>query len=87
MVANGIGYLVLITRPTGNLTYDGRTVAYVPLTDTVEPASIVLAHPARGRPTRLLELFAKHCVVHFSETPPPGDGPPARSPQIRTKLP
>ncbi len=86
MVANGVGYSVLVTRPAGDLTYDGRTVACVPIADTVEPARIVLARLARARPTRLLEAFAEHCVVHFSEIPPSDGGTPARSAQTRTKI-
>ncbi len=65
MVANGIGYSVLVTRPASDLTYDGHKIACVPLSDAIEPAHIVLARLAQARPTRLFETFAEHCVDYF----------------------
>jgi DNA-binding transcriptional LysR family regulator len=87
MVANGVGYSVLVTRPASDLTYDGRTVACVPIADDIEPARIVLARLARARPTRLLEAFAEHCVAHFSEVLPPGDGAPSRAARAKAMRP
>lgn len=65
LVGNGVGYSILVTRPPGNLTYDGREVAIRPLADKVEPGRICLARPARTRPTRLSETFEQHCRVYF----------------------
>ena len=84
MVANGVGYSVLVTRPASDLTYDGRAVACVPIADALEPARIVLARLARARPTRLLEAFAEHCVEHFRDILPPERATPARKARVKT---
>jgi len=87
MVANGVGYSVLVTRPSNDLTYDGCAVACVPIADALEPARIVLAHLARARPTRLLEAFAEHCVEHFLKILPPKPTAPARKARSKSSAP
>jgi DNA-binding transcriptional LysR family regulator len=66
MVASGLGVSLLVTRPAGDLAYDGQGVACRPLTDPVEPGHIVLARLAQSRPTRLVETFAAHCRCYFA---------------------
>ncbi len=66
MVASGLGVSLLVTRPAGDLAYDGQGVACRPLSDPVEPGHIVLARLAQARPTRLVETFAAHCRAYFA---------------------
>lgn len=73
MVGNGAGYSLLVTRPAGDLTYDGRRIVCLPLADPLEPSRIVLARPSGARPTRLLECFGAHCKERFAARfGPPG---------------
>ncbi len=66
MVGHGFGYSLLITRPQGDITYDGRKLACVTLEDDVRPGRIVLARLASMQPTRLMQVFTDHCEKHFA---------------------
>ena len=67
MVGNGMGYSLLVTRPAGDQSYDGRPLACRPLVDDVEPGRVVLASLGQSRPTRLAEAFAEYCRAYFAE--------------------
>ncbi len=54
MVGWGLGYSLLVTRPDGDRTYDGQSLAIRPLQDPAQPSKIVLARLASLRPTRLM---------------------------------
>lgn len=58
MVGQGLGYALLVTRPVGDLAYDGREIAVRRLESTAEPSRIVLARLASLRPTRLVESLS-----------------------------
>lgn len=66
MVGNGFGYSVLVTRPAGDLTYDGKRIVAIPLSDDVPQGQIVLARMARTRPTRIAQAFTTVCKNHFT---------------------
>jgi len=57
MVGQGLGYSILVTRPEGDMTYDGHALAIRPLRDPVAASPIVVARPMSLRPTRLVEAF------------------------------
>ncbi|WP_306115656.1 MULTISPECIES: LysR family transcriptional regulator [unclassified Roseovarius] len=57
MVGCGLGYSLLVTRPDGDRTYDGRTLAIRPLSDEVPSSEVVLARLATLRPTQLMKSF------------------------------
>lgn len=57
MVGCGLGYSLLVTRPKGDTTYDGHSLAIRPLTDDVDHSAMVLARLATLRPTRLMARF------------------------------
>lgn len=67
MVGNGLGYSLLVIRPAGDLTYDGRRIACLRISDKVAPGRIVLARLAQARPTRLSEAFSDYCKSFFSQ--------------------
>ena len=57
MVGYGLGYSLLVTRPEGDMTYDGKKLAIRPLRGNVRCSRIVLASLADLRPTRLMQTF------------------------------
>ena len=57
LVAQGLGYSVLITRPHGDHTYDGKPVAICEIADAAERGVIVLASLRQMRKTRLAAAF------------------------------
>lgn len=67
LVAQGLGYSVLITRPHGDYTYDGKAVAICEIADAAERGVIVLASLKQMRKTRLAAAFEDYCVRHFEE--------------------
>jgi len=54
MVGRGLGYSILVTRPQGDVTYEGLPLVVRPLENKVAFSKIVLASPANLRPTRLI---------------------------------
>jgi len=66
LVGNGFGYSVLVTRPAGDLTYDGKRIVAIPLADDVPQGRVVLARMAGTRPTRFAQAFATVCKNHFA---------------------
>lgn len=65
LVGRGLGVSVLITRPHGDVTYEGQPIAVAPLADAVEPGRIAIARLAGLRSTRLMEAFMSWCQDHF----------------------
>lgn len=65
LVGRGLGYSILVTRPPGDLTYDGQVLAVRPLSDNVERSRIVLCHLNSTRPTQMLKAFNKFAVEYF----------------------
>jgi len=67
MVANGLGYSLLVTRPAGDLSYDGRPLVCRPILEPAEPGRIVSARLAQARSTRLIGSFLAFCRSYFAE--------------------
>lgn len=65
MVGNGFGFSVLVTQPASDLTYDGKRIVAIPLSDDVPQGQIVLARMAKTRPTRMAQAFTNACKNHF----------------------
>ena len=57
MVGQGLGYSILVTRPQGDLTYDGKDLEVRPLSDANTDSSIVLVSRADLQQTRLVAGF------------------------------
>lgn len=62
MVGHGLGYSILVTRPHGDRTQDGKPLVIRPLKDDIEPSQMVLASLQSLRPTRLISSFEKVAV-------------------------
>ena len=65
LVGRGQGFSLLVTRPHGDLAYDGQPLAVRPVREKVEPGRIALACLSQLRPTRLMHEFRAHCVAYF----------------------
>jgi len=73
MVGNGHGFSVLVTRPAGDLTYDGLPLAIRDIAEDVMPGRVVLARMQAVRPTRLTETVAQFCRDFFPQVAVAGD--------------
>jgi DNA-binding transcriptional LysR family regulator len=71
LVANGLGYALMHSRPPGSRALDGRRVAYRPVREAVRPTQLGLARLAELRPTRLAESFAAFCRRQTMTGPAP----------------
>lgn len=65
MVGQGLGYSILITRPHGDRSYAGESLAARPIAEEVERGVIALAALRQMRKTRLTAAFEEHCVDYF----------------------
>jgi hypothetical protein len=66
LVGRGLGYSLLVTRPMGDMTYDGQQVSVRPIRGSVEPSRIAVATLAAVRPTRAMQAFETLATAHFS---------------------
>ena len=65
MVARGLGYSLLITRPAGDLSYDGEKLSVHEISGVAERGVIAIAHLKNVRQTRVAQVFEKFCVDYF----------------------
>ena len=66
LVANGLGYSIMHSRPPSGRSLDNRRLAYRPIAEKVRSTELGLARLAQLRPTRLSTGFAQFCRTHFS---------------------
>lgn len=67
LVGNGLGYTLLVTRPHGDTTYDGKRLALLPIRENVEASAVVLASPLDLRPTKAMQAFEAFAESFFSK--------------------
>ena len=65
MVARGLGYSLLVTKPAGDLAYDGERLAVRDIAGPAERGIIAIAHLKNVRQTRVSKVFEKFCVDYF----------------------
>jgi len=65
MVAHGLGYSLLATKPASSMSYDGKALVTRPLADSVESSRLVLSQRRNVEPTKSTEAFVWHCVQIF----------------------
>lgn len=68
LVARGIGWSVLVQRPTIEVSYENLPLALLEIRDDVPDLSVVLATPESARLTRRAHAFIEFCRDEFSET-------------------
>jgi DNA-binding transcriptional LysR family regulator len=61
LVARNLGFALLISRPYGDVSYEGRPLRVVPLSGDILPVDMILASPKGVRRTRRARAFAEHC--------------------------
>ena len=65
MVARGMGYSLLITRPPGDRAYDGEQLAVREISGAVQRGVVSLASLKHIRKTRIAQMFETFCLAHF----------------------
>jgi DNA-binding transcriptional LysR family regulator len=65
MVARGLGYSLLVTRPAGDQSYDGEKLCICEIAGPAERGVIAVAHLKNVRRTRVAKVFEKFCVDYF----------------------
>ncbi len=66
LVGRGLGYSLLVTRPSGDVSYDGQGLAIRTVRDPVEKSHIVLSALRALRPTSVMAAFEAFAVSYFS---------------------
>lgn len=67
MVANEMGLAVLVTRPAGQQSYDGKNLIYLEIADAVPPQRIVMASPMHLPLNRAAAVFLANTQDYFSQ--------------------
>ena len=65
MVARGLGFSLLATRPAAIMAYDGKLLTTRPLRDKVNPSRVVLARRRGAEDTEIVAAFAELCREFF----------------------
>ena len=71
MVAIGLGYSLMVTRPAGDVSYDGRPIAVRPIAGHVPASDVVLCARKERHQPQSSRLFQGFVQGHFA---PPGGG-------------
>ena len=66
LVGRGAGYSLLVTRPYGERTYEGKPLAVRPIAEPCRPSEVCLASLRQMRPTRLMTAFTEFSKTWFS---------------------
>ncbi len=66
MVANGLGYSILISRPASAMSYDGSALVTRPLAESVAPGRLIMRYRNTQAPSPLVARFAHHTKGFFS---------------------
>ena len=69
LVAQGLGYSVLVTRPKSDVTYDGLSVHHRPLKDDLPEHNVCTVRAATARMTRRCSAFQEIFVRLFGKRP------------------
>jgi len=67
MVGQGFGFSLLVTRPHINQTYDGKALACLPLSETVEGSGLVAVWLKSHLPAKPVRLFIDYCKTWFNQ--------------------
>lgn len=78
LVAQGMGYTVLVTRPHSDMTYDGLRVHPRPLSDDLPEHNVCTVRAGATRMTRRCAAFQQICLRLFAGPVAPAASAPAR---------
>lgn len=79
LVARGLGYTIIMGRPYGDHTYDGRPIVYRPIEDEIAPNYVVLATAPGARSVARVTALRDYCRDAFSVDAAPSPGADSRS--------
>ncbi|MGI9305779.1 MAG: LysR substrate-binding domain-containing protein [Gammaproteobacteria bacterium] len=65
MVAHGLGYSLLATKPASSMSYDGKALVTRPLAENPTVSSLVLCSKKHGARNAAAARFLQHCNEHF----------------------
>ncbi|HFQ14730.1 MAG TPA: LysR family transcriptional regulator [Rhodobacteraceae bacterium] len=72
MVANGFGYGLATSRTLSQTSPDGNALVFVPLSGSLRPLRLGLAHASGLHPTATIRAFIAHCEAMISSDKVPG---------------
>jgi len=61
LVASGLGYSILVTKPASSMSYDGRPLTTRPICDDIAPTYMSIAYRSDWRPSPTAEAFMATC--------------------------
>ena len=67
LVAHGLGYSLLATKPASSMSYDGRSLTTRPLADRTEPSHLALVKRANGHLSETAQAFVTQCRIMFQK--------------------
>jgi DNA-binding transcriptional LysR family regulator len=67
MVGQGFGFSVLVTKPLGNTTYDGKELVCVDISDEITGSGLVAGWLKRAQLTKPARLFIDYCKTHLGQ--------------------
>lgn len=67
MVARGLGYTIIMGRPSGDRTYEGLPLAYRRIADDIPPNSVVITYPEGTIPTAKVRTLIAFCRQEFAK--------------------
>ncbi len=65
LVAQGLGYSLLVTKPASGMSYDGHALVTRPLADAAPPGRLVLARRRDATMNAATQAFLWHCAAVF----------------------
>ncbi|MCY4050019.1 MAG: flavin reductase [Gammaproteobacteria bacterium] len=65
MVANGLGYSILVSRPASSMSYDGSALVTRPIKEYISPAELVMRHNDSDKISHRLNRFVEHTKDFF----------------------
>ncbi len=76
LVANGLGYAILLTKPANNMSYDGKALVARSIVDHIDTIRLVLIRRRAAAPSPAGQAFATlcrdyFCPAHAGENPGP----------------
>ncbi len=66
LVGQGIGYSVLVTRPAGDLSYDGKALVTRPIAEPTRPLGVALVRHRASPGTKARDVLARECADYFN---------------------
>jgi len=69
LVARGLGYSLLIQRPTSHVSYEGLPLAECEVEECVPDMPVLVAWPARAKLTRRARAFTDYCRHNLTSGP------------------